>query len=497
MTLTRAANEPRILYHDKFDGRGFTDQNSLANAMLTKPDTINPVITHLQGKEDAKFPLTHLTEGQKGGVRTVAINDIQYDWNTFEKLRRADRVKSHTYVTGDKPGLNTTEFFVVFETNWIKQQHMVVSPNGVQARVMGKPTLKNGGYEYRMRLINPSPTAYVDFATELVAGAQWSMLGGAPVSESLSMGNESNVVMPGKMKNQISILRKSYHLGGNIANKTVEVKFNINGKKTNYWMPFEEWQHMLNWKQDVEEHLWYSEYNRLPNGQIPLKDDDSGLEIPIGAGIFQQIPNKDTYSILTAKKIKTTVADVMYGATDSGNMNIVLYTGEGGAEEFDRAMKDEASGFSLVSGSNVGDKFVGGSSLSRNLIFGGYFTTYQHVDGHTVTIKRLPLFDYGGRAENSPKHPETGKPLESYRMVFLDQSIYDGEQNVKMVTQKGRAMIRGIVKGMAPTPSMDFGGNNLAIASEQDKCSIHYLCAKGVCIRRNTHCFELICDRAA
>jgi hypothetical protein len=293
-------------------------------------------------------------------------------------------------------------------------------------------------------------------------------------------------------------LRKSYHIAGNTANKTVEVQFNVNGKKTNYWMPFEEWQHMLNWKQDVEEHCWYSEYNRLPDGTVPLTDDVSGLPIPMGAGVFQQIPNKDTYSVLTAQKIKTTVADVMYGATDTGNMNIVLFTGEGGAEEFDRAMKDEASGFSLVQ-NDAGSQFVGGGKAgyggepSRGLIFGGYFTTYQHVDGHTVTIKRMPLFDYGGRAENSPKHPVTGKPLESYRMCFLDMSSYDGEPNIKMVSQRGRSMIRGVVKGMSPVP-INWGGNNISVASEQDKSSIHYLASKGICIRRNTHCFELLPD---
>ncbi len=39
------ANSAQIIYHDKFDSTGFTSENTLANAMLTRPDVINPVIT--------------------------------------------------------------------------------------------------------------------------------------------------------------------------------------------------------------------------------------------------------------------------------------------------------------------------------------------------------------------------------------------------------------------------------------------------------------------
>ncbi|MFK5949427.1 MAG: hypothetical protein QM500_11745, partial [Methylococcales bacterium] len=330
-------------------------------------------------------------------------------------------------------------------------------------------------------------------AADLTAGAQWGIVGAAAVSESLSMGNESNVVMPGKMKNQISFLRKSYGIAGNIKNKLVEVTFNIPNKgKSRLWMDFERWQHEINWRQEVEEHGWYSEYNRDAQGHIGLTDPNSDLPIPYGAGVLDQIPNYDTYAELTADKIKRTVADVMYGATDIGEMDVVLYTGEGGSEEFDRAMKDEASGFSVVANSDVGSKFVGGKPNSHELIYGAYFKQYRHVDGHTVTLKKVNLFDYGGAAEVSHKHPATHKPLESYRMVFLDQSTYDGEPNVRMVSQKGRSHITGLMKGMAPTP-YDFAGNNL-ISTDQDKSSVHYLCSKGFCVRRNTHCFQLECD---
>lgn len=475
---------PQVIQHDSFNGHGFTNENSLANALLTKPDQLTPVITHLAGREDARFPLTFLTEGQAGGVKE--LNDVQYEWPVMGRMKNSDKIVSTTYTAGDKPGLNNTPFFITFETNWLKVQHTIVSPNGVQARIQAKPTPIGAHFLYKCQLIDPTPSAYCSLG-ELTAGLAWVMTGGASVSESFSMGNESNTMAPGKLKNQISILRKSYHWGGNIAKKVTEIQFNVGGKQTNLWMPFEEWQHMLSWKESNEEHYWWSQYNRLPNGVVPLLDEDTNLPIPIGAGVDQQIPNRDTYSILTYKKLKSTIRDVMYGATDTGKMNVVLYTGTGGAEEFDAAMKDEASGFTQI----TGDKFTTGAG--RNLRLTGFYTSFEHIDGHVITLAKLPMLDFGSRAENSPKHPISGLPMSSYEMYFLDQSTYEGEQNIKMVTQKGRSMIRKAVLGMSE-PGMDFTGNSQYIATEQDKSSVHFMAAKGICIRRANHCFKLSCN---
>jgi len=487
-----AQNTAQILYHDRFDSTGFTNENTLAAAMLSKPDIINPVITHLAGREDLKFPLTFMTEGQKGGYQTLKeVNDIQYEWNVIGRMKNGDKIVSTTYTTGDKPGLNNTPFFMTMEGNWLKDQHMIVSPNGMQARVMerGKP-VGSGRFLITAQLNGYGPDAFVPLS-ELIPGTQWVMVGGAPVSESFSMGNESNVMTPGKMKNQISILRKSYRYGGNIANKTVEVKFTVDGTESNYWMPWEEWQHMMNWKQACEEHYWYSRYNRQADGTIAMKDYVNGLAIPTGGGVDYQIPNRDSYSTLTYRKIKETVGDVMYGATDTGKMDVTLYTGTGGLEEFSDAMANKASGFQIVNS----DKFIKGEG--RNLSLTGFFTRFEHIDGHVVTVKKLPLLDFGSRADNAPKHPITGKPLTSYDMYFVDQSMYDGSPNVLMMSQKGRSMKRGVIKGMAPlnakADGSDFNGNDV-ISTEKDENSIHYLSAKGICIRRNNHCFKLSCN---
>lgn len=464
------------LYEDVFNDRGMTDENQLASALLTQPDVLSPIITHLVGKESDRFPLSFLTEGM-GNVR--GMNDIQYEYPVIQRLDKVEAVAITN--SGSTEGQNHTYFKLRFKSAWFKRQYIIESPGNIQARIMEDPYREGNYWVYTLQLVNPDPESVVP-TSEMVAGTLWSALF-APVAESGSRGNESSWVAPSKFKNQMTIIRKSYKIEGNTANKTMNITIPTeDGAGSNLWMDFEEFQHMLSWKQEVENLWWYSQYNRNAQGEIALKDDN-GKPIPLGSGVLEQIPNYETYSFLTAEKLKNLVTDAVFGASDSDKMNIVLFTGTGGVREFDEAMKEEARSYTLVD-----SKVVQGSG--RNLTLTGYFTTYEHVDGHTISVRKLPLFDHGRRAMKSPKHPVSGLPLESYRMVFLDMSSYDGQANVQMVTQNGREFIRRVVPGMAPLPAT-FGGNSERIASDIDASSVQFMKAGGINIMRATNCLHL------
>lgn len=492
----------RIIQHESYEGRGFTSENSLARMRLTKPDTINPAITFLMGREEKRFPLTFLTEGQKGGMKPIEINSIEYKYPVMGRLRNTDElVRAEGYTAGaTNIGQRGAPIYLIFKTDWMKMHHTVFSPNGTAMRLQAKGQKVADGYRYKAVLIWRNDNEVVP-ELELQRGVKWSMTGGASVAQSDSKGNESNVQSPGELKNQISILRKSYRCAGNVANKVTEFQLNTPKGSTKMWMPFEEYQHDIQFKQACEENLWWSKYNRDERGNITTIDDETGLPIPMGAGIDDQIPNKDTYGELTTKKLTRTISDVMYGATDTEMMEVVLFTGIGGMEEFDAAIKRDINGNSnsawTVLQGNAADKFVTGSG--RNLEFGAYFTTYRHVDGHTVTVKHLQLLDYGSRAENSPIHPISGKPLSSYEMYFIDMSTYEGKKNIQMVHEKGRSLVRGIEQGMSQLYGKSYGdykgnGKDLTLATDQDRTSIHYMKTLGVSMFRNNHCFKLSCD---
>ena len=103
------------LYEDIFNAEGMTDENSLANALMTQPDVLSPVITHLAGKEDKRFPLSFLTEGV-GAVNY--INDIEYDYPVMGRLNKT--VRASALVSGS--GVNSTRFKVKFDEKWFIKQ---------------------------------------------------------------------------------------------------------------------------------------------------------------------------------------------------------------------------------------------------------------------------------------------------------------------------------------------------------------------------------------
>ena len=456
-----------------------TDMNSLANALLSKPTELSPIITHLAGKEDKRFPLSFLTEGV-GNVKS--IDRLEYEY----------RVKTHSLktrplaaaVTGS-PGVGGSTFYLEFPDKWFIFPYVLVNSAGEQVRIMAEPEQVGANYRYLCQLVNPSATATLSAGKAV--GDLWAQMY-APVGVDFSRGNAANWETPGRVRNKIGTIRKSYHMSGNAKDFVAEFTLpKKGGGSTKLWMDYEEYTHMLNFKEECEMYYWYGQKTYNAKGQTQMKDEN-GQPVVIGPGLLEQIVNRDTYSTLTESKIKNIIGDLFYGMSDANNKQITLYTGTGGAREFDEALKAHFSGSAgqwKVGGEN---RFITGSG--RNLGLTGYFTSYEHVDGHTVNVVKLPLFDHGPIAQARAKHPVTGYSLESYRMVFVDQSNYDGQSNVQMISKKGREMMRWCVAGSVVPRGFDSGS---ARASDVDGASVHMLKTAGIILKRFDTSLDITC----
>jgi len=413
-----------------------TDSNSLSAALMEKPTELSPIITHLAGKEDRKFPLTMLTEGV-GNTKSIDRYEYEYRVKTHEINVRPVTVAN----AGDK-GLEP--FTLTFPDKWFIFPYTLISESGVQCRIMSEPVASTDGvgYTYTLQAIASDGTASVPEA-DCAAGALWGMLY-ANVGMDFSRGNASNWSAPGLIRNKIGTVRKSYHFAGNAKDYVAE--FNLptkGGKQTKLWMDYEEYRHMLRFKEECELLYWYGEKTYDANG-VTSMHDENGQPVITGPGLLQQIINKDSYSTLTAEKLIDTVGDMFYGMTDAQDKVITLFTGIGGAREFDNALKNHQGGFANWT-INADSKFITGTG--RSLGMTGYFTSYDHIDGYKINVVKNPMFDHGPVAQARAKHPTTGYSLESYRMVFVDNSNYDGQNNVQMINKKGREMLRWCVAG--------------------------------------------------
>tara|TARA_B110000858_G_scaffold38181_1_gene43015 strand:- start:9356 stop:10792 length:1437 start_codon:yes stop_codon:yes gene_type:complete len=457
-----------------------TDMNSLANAMLSKPTELSPIITHLAGKEDKRFPLSFLTEGV-GNVKSIDRLEYEYRIKTH-RLTTRPLAKAHTAL-----GSGNT-FYLEFHDKWFIKDYVLVNSYGEQVRIMAEPEAVGANYRYLVQMINPDATATITAGDE---GDLWAQMY-APVGIDFSRGNASNWEVPGKVRNKIGTIRKSYHMSGNAKDFVAEFTLpKRGGGSTKLWMDYEEYTHMLNFKEECEMYYWYGQKTYDSSGKSTMKDEN-GQPVLVGPGLLEQVINKDTYSTLTEAKIKNIIGDLFYGMTDANAKQVTLYTGTGGAREFDEALKGHMGADSnswKVGGEN---RFITGSG--RSLGVTGYFTSYDHVDGHSVKVVKLPMFDHGPVADARAKHPVTGYSLESYRMVFVDQSNYDGQANVQMISKKGREMMRWCVAGSVVPRGFDSGS---ARASDVDGASVHMLKTAGIVLKRFDTSLDIECTAAS
>jgi len=456
-----------------------TDMNSLSNALLARPTELSPIITHLAGKDDKRFPLSFLTEGVGN---TKSIDRLEYEY----------RVKTHSLKTrpvsttnaGGNLGLGGGTFHLDFPDKWFVFPYVLINSAGEQARIMAEPVQVGSIWRYSMQLVDPSMSA--SLSSGFTAGDLWAQMY-APVGVDFSKGNASNWETPGKVRNKIGTVRKSYHMSGNAKDFVAEFSLPTKGgKTTKLWMDYEEYTHMLNFKEECEMYYWYGQKTYDAAGQTKMKDEN-GQPVVVGPGLLEQIINRDSYSVMTENKLKNIIGDLFYGMTDASTKQVTLYTGTGGAREFDEALKNHFSGGGnwKVGGEN---RFITGSG--RSLGMSGYFTSYEHVDGHTVNVVKLPLFDHGPVAQARAKHPATGYSLESYRMVFVDQSNYDGQANVQMINKKGRESLRWCVAGSVVPRGFDSSSSR---ASDVDGASVHMLKTAGIVLRRFDTSLDIQC----
>ena len=487
-----------------FDADSMLDETNFYHQDQGKPAVLTKQLTYVLGSYNNNYPISVMTSSSLSGKGTrQEIDDVQYTYPVMGRDEKASVVAVNGASVGDKKGKGNAKFIITFTDNWIKRYYVIQSTNGIQLYVHEiNPSETSDGYDYLVEVASGDPKDFCP-ASELQAGTRWIDLY-ASVAESESRGTESRMAAPGSYKNQLGFIRKSMSWAGTSSERVMNVTIKTDKGESNGWMDLFMWQFEKAWMHEKETHYWYSRYNRGKQGQIGLKDNVTGKVIPMGSGLLEQIPNKSTYSRLSFSSLSNKISEALYGQDDTDNMSITLFTGKGGIREMARLMHEEGiQKVGAFGAGNVADKFITGSG--RELMLGGYFHGFYHVDGYTIKVKLNPLFDKGKVAMASPIHPDSGFPLESYRMVFIDDSNYDGQANLRSLYMKGfggpHEYKHGIVGGLndAPSSLQILGGSSgeqgklKHMSTDEDKSSYHRLSSCGVQLLRANKCFDLQC----
>lgn len=485
----------REVSRGNYDDRGYSNEETIAHLMLSKPSEINSTLTYTYGMDDDRFPLTFLTEGQ-GSIGVVDVDTIQWTWKTMGRSKFNDYVL-YFNTANTTPGKGGAMFEVEFATHWLIEQYGLIAPDGkTQVRIMkdlGEGS--HGGYRYLLKLTTPNPNSFVALSN-LAVGKYWTMT--APtIPESYSKGNRSNVMGPGKMTSQLEFHRYSKEIAGNLSNVIVTYEFKTKGGgTTNLWINEEMRQHDIQIRIMDEERLWLAEYNRNENGEVLLVDPDNGNPIPHTSGMMEicRESNYDSYGeTLTINKIERTIGDILNKDTDTGQMEVTLFGGKGFMQDFDIAIRNDArnEGFATPLGDKMIEDFEGGLS------YGKYFRRYKTIDNHIITVKHFNLADQGTLAENAKMngmiHPRTGLPITSHQAFMLDMSTYNGSRNIRKVRQKGQIYHSGVIKGLTPIPASWGGVPNNSLNTEIDMSRYEIKNSYGLQVNNVTKMMMLEC----
>ncbi len=483
----------RELYSTSYNSERFTDENVLYKNELIDTPTLSRGLTYLYGKDSQMFPLLTLTEGQNGlvSLKRKELNDTQYTWNVMGRMKHTSRVVSLVNSNNSKPGLGFTPFEVDFEDDWFLKFYGATSPDKQHnVRIQGSP-VKIGSKQYRIRFVlnTADPDEYVSL-DNFQSGVAWVM--SAPsVAASKSDGTSSNSMAPGKWTNQFGFSRFSKQIAGNIANKVVNIEFDLEGGgTTNLWMPWEMRQFEIDRRLMQEEELWNGKYNRDKYGQIHLKDEESGEPIPKGAGIKEILKTTgqyDTYGVMTLSKLDSMITNLFANRVDNAPMELVFFGGRGAMRAFNQAIKVDAKTNQYYY--KLSDEEIM-SGKNGYLSYGKYFMQYKTIDGYTITMKHANIFDNGLYAEldRANGNMYNGLPAESYNMILLDMSNNDdGERNIQLVGEKGREVVTGVYKGMSNLPgSWGAIDNGKLLSTKKDIASYEVLTSGGITMKNYT-----------
>jgi hypothetical protein len=488
-----SVNKQLVLTEDYYNADLHLSTHLMSNQKVLDTNVLSSVIVQLYGGINNALPLLLMTEGDpmnKGMMQTKTIGgNNEYQVDIFGKVKTNDTIARTTYADNAEVGKAGAPIKLIFSTNWLLPKYTIQEGRtSAQVRIIGSPIQVSGGYEYTCQLIENNPEAYLPPAA-FQKNARWAALGYVAALEG-STGTGSHRRLPSRMTNQYSYIRKSFNIRGNAANKVMNIQIPMDGgKTTNIWSNFEVHERRREFLKEMDDLLVWSRYNRV-NGEI-LEKDEKGEPIPRFSGLLEQIPNVDTYSFLTEAKIDWIVTNILHNIGGYGEAvvkEITLQTGLGGAKEFDRAMK--ASGATQGFTQFIDRTLVGGTTANAtNLTYGTYFGSYKHIKDYTVKVVINDAFDRGPVPDAAPRHPVTGLSLESYKMLFLDTSVYNGEKNLQFINEKGREYIEKVILGFTPTGIM--GYDSSYIATDRDESSVQFGKTLGIHILRPTNCFVL------
>ena len=432
-------------------------------------------------------------------------NDEEFYWNVIGSSRRniplvEARDENGVKVTnnGAMIGAGTASFELVFDEDWFALgEYIVGNLNEVyQFRILENARMEGTRAVYKVELAGGNTDGVP--AERLLAGERFSIEAAFVERELSRKVGDVRFSTPVAMRNEWSTVRIQHKVTGNMLDKKLAVGLPIvkqtNGRYTH--TVIDTWMYYVDYK--VEEQ--FSEYknNALVFGRSNRNKDGeytnigrSGGVIKTGAGLFEQMEVANTmyYSDFSLHLLENALYQLSAAKLDFGERNFVMRTGERGAAQFHKAVKEDVSGwlpFEMDATAMGAIKKTNSELHSTSLSAGYQFTEWRAPNGLVLKVEVDPFYDDPVR--NKVEH-YLGGPAMSYRYDIFDIGTMD-QPNIQICEIKGKPEYRGYQAGMR-NPFLGTSYNPY-MSYDEDSAVIHKMAQLGIMVLDPTRTMSII-----
>lgn len=448
----------KIIGTGTYDANRTTMTNSLAAALLTKPEISTNVVNLFEDNFTAfSSYLARKGLSKKGISPDMSTSDFKvignrkfmwalkgYPFRKGTVLLAADPATPTVEFdcgAGATPGINQTVFQLTLDTNFFSPNDtleladhrtilQVLDEYPVEVTVGGQQ-----GWRYQVRLVTNIAGAFCD--CNLVGTGSEVGFSYTAFPELSETGYEKNT-FPEWHTNYMTIQRMQFSTSGSAQNTVLWVEHN--GQKL--WFKVQEMDMMRRWAYARENQLLFGRATIDSNDNIFLRDI-KGREIIQGDGLIAQgdASLKFQYNTLNIKTLENIMQNLQLLANDDGLTEVFVMGGQAFVWNFQRLMRD-------VFKYDPQPLFVSQGEREKGVKVA--FNSYE-MAGVKIVVAWNKAMDAAWRPQQKDIF---GTNLESYRGFFVSLgNTIGGDANVELVAlgngSDDRRYVKKVIDGMA------------------------------------------------
>jgi hypothetical protein len=432
--MATARSQFKIKQWEGFGGNFVDSQYLAASYDTAKPYVFENTLAKIFTSSD-RFtgkPLLGMTAA-KGNIKEID-NEV-YRWYLQGAEEKCARVIENLEINNPTAGIGRTTFRVKLDLDYFMSPDVLMGEDpDYSLQILEGPIQDGTGYIYTVRIQTDDNTKF--FPAELMQpGKEFSKVWTTVSSEFNEEFGTQQYNSSFQLESQVSAFAQKFTLTDKALRQQgrISVDFGYTDpmtgkmKKVTKFLPMAEAKMHNELYQSMEAQYTYGERSTYEgNNKRYWKKTGPGIRQILRDG------HREVYSgTLTEQRLIDYLMDIFFSRVDEGDRKVTVMTGTMGSIMFHDMLAASSRAFLQID-THWTTKL---SENPRHLSYGAQFTHYQGPEGIEVTLIKNPMYDSTKYCKRM--HPDyPGRPIDSWRMTFLDFGSTDGEANIQMLKVK-------------------------------------------------------------